>query len=113
VVSNGSKAAWSSRRAVNHAGQRKKKIFFSLVDPAWQPHSEKVSGLGSRWAGLLGFGILGYGLSHSSILYVSVSIIFWFSILVSNLNFNLFAGFEFWVSSSTNTWYSITTCCVL
>jgi hypothetical protein len=38
----------------------------------------RVSGLGSWWAGLLGFGLVGYGLSHSSILYVSVSIIFGF-----------------------------------
>jgi hypothetical protein len=42
------------RRAVDHAGERKKKIFFSSVGPAWQPRSERVSGLGSRWAVKLG-----------------------------------------------------------
>jgi hypothetical protein len=42
------------RRRVNSAGERKKKMSFSTVGPAWQPDTESVCRLGPGWAGLLG-----------------------------------------------------------
>jgi hypothetical protein len=42
------------RRRVNPVGERKKKMSFSSVGPAWQPDTESVCRLGPGWVGLLG-----------------------------------------------------------
>jgi hypothetical protein len=50
VVSEGGWRRGAGRRRVDPVGERKKKMSFSLVGPAWHPDTEPVSRTGLQWA---------------------------------------------------------------